>query len=291
MADLATSAVLFEVSLPEYKQLKTCRREMQLLKELWDMITLVRAVVWEPRHSAQRCFQARAAQQAALGWHGHLVQDLAQAPGASWALPAKGAELLLLLRELIAIRGRMRHGAGCYTQSRSAWFVHVRESQWAHRACKHWPCCSSSRAGMPLLIPFSRCENVSWVQVNLSIATWNTTRWADLNVEDMDLECKKFAKDIRSLDKELKSWDAFTGLDSNMKNMMTSLRAVSELQNPAIRDRHWQELVQTTKVLPSPPGHPWPRRLQPLAQEAPKIHTQQGKGAIRFKSGHTQIFI
>lgn len=44
MADLATSAALFEVSLPEYKQLKMCRRELCLLKELWDMVTLVRAV-------------------------------------------------------------------------------------------------------------------------------------------------------------------------------------------------------------------------------------------------------
>uniref|UniRef100_A0A8C0VGP0 Dynein axonemal heavy chain 17 n=1 Tax=Cyanistes caeruleus TaxID=156563 RepID=A0A8C0VGP0_CYACU len=122
MAALATSAALFEVSVPEYKQLKMCRKELRLLKEVWDMVTLV----------------------------------------------------------------------------------------------------------------------------NLSIAAWNTTRWAELNVEDMDIECKKFAKDIRTLDKEVKSWDAFTGLDSSMKNMMTSLRAVSELQNPAIRDRHWQELVQFT---------------------------------------------
>ncbi|NXP60283.1 DYH17 protein, partial [Chloropsis cyanopogon] len=124
MAALAASAALFEVSVPEYKQLKMCRKELRLLKDLWDMVNLV----------------------------------------------------------------------------------------------------------------------------NLSIATWKTTKWAELNVEDMDIECKKFAKDIRGLDKEVKSWDAFTGLDSSMKNMMTSLRAVSELQNPAIRDRHWQELVQTTKV-------------------------------------------
>ncbi|NXK40473.1 DYH17 protein, partial [Piprites chloris] len=124
MAALATSAGLFEVSVPEYKQLKACRRELRLLKELWDMVSLV----------------------------------------------------------------------------------------------------------------------------NMSIDTWKTTKWNELNVEDMDIECKKFAKDIRSLDKEVKSWDAFTGLDSNMKNMITSLRAVSELQNPAIRDRHWQELVQATKV-------------------------------------------
>lgn len=112
-----------------------------------------------------------------------------------------------------------------------------------------------------LFLLLTTCENVSWVQVNLNIATWKTTKWAELNVEDMDIECKKFAKDIRSLDKEVKSWDAFTGLDSSMKNMMTSLRAVSELQNPAIRDRHWQELVHTAKVLPRPPAHSWPRRL------------------------------
>ncbi|XP_016158228.1 PREDICTED: dynein heavy chain 17, axonemal isoform X1 [Ficedula albicollis] len=124
MAALATSAALFEVSVPEYKQLKMCRKELRLLKDLWDMVTLV----------------------------------------------------------------------------------------------------------------------------NLNIAAWKTTKWAELNVEDMDIECKKFAKDIRSLDREVKSWDAFTGLDSSMKNMITSLRAVSELQNPAIRDRHWQELVHTTKV-------------------------------------------
>ncbi|XP_063266171.1 dynein axonemal heavy chain 17 [Prinia subflava] len=124
MAALATSAALFEVQVPEYKPLKMCRKELSLLKDLWDMVNLV----------------------------------------------------------------------------------------------------------------------------NLNIDAWKTTKWAELNVEDMDIECKKFAKDIRSLDKEVKSWDAFTGLDSSMKNMMTSLRSVSELQNPAVRERHWKELVQTTKV-------------------------------------------
>jgi dynein heavy chain len=64
----------------------------------------------------------------------------------------------------------------------------------------------------------------------------------------MDLDCKKFAKDIRSLDKEMRAWDAYLGVESTVKNMLTSLRAVSELQNPAIRDRHWQQLMQATKV-------------------------------------------
>ena len=38
------------------------------------------------------------------------------------------------------------------------------------------------------------------------------------------------------------------GLDSTVKNMVTSLRAVGELQNPAIRDRHWEQLMQATQV-------------------------------------------
>ena len=68
----------------------------------------------------------------------------------------------------------------------------------------------------------------------------------------MDLDCKKFAKDIRSLDKEMRAWDTYLGVESTVKNMLTSLRAVSELQNPAIRDRHWQQLMQATKVCSSP---------------------------------------
>lgn len=91
-------------------------------------------------------------------------------------------------------------------------------------------------------------------QVNTSIDDWKTTKWKDINVEQMDIDCKKFAKDVRSLDKEMKAWDAFVGLDNTVKNMITSLRAVSELQNPAIRDRHWQQLMQATKVRDQP--HP-----------------------------------
>jgi dynein heavy chain len=64
----------------------------------------------------------------------------------------------------------------------------------------------------------------------------------------MDMECKKFAKDLRGFDKDMRQWNAFVGLESTVKNMMTSLRAVGELQNNAIRERHWLQLVQATKV-------------------------------------------
>lgn len=124
MAALAESAGLFEVNLPEFKQLKQCRKEIQLLKQLWDYIMIVRS----------------------------------------------------------------------------------------------------------------------------SIDDWKTTVWADINVEQMEMDCKKFAKDIRSLDKESRAWDVYGGLEDTVKNMLTSLRAVGELQNPAIRERHWQELMKAAKV-------------------------------------------
>ncbi len=84
--------------------------------------------------------------------------------------------------------------------------------------------------------------------VQSSFADWKTTLWSDINVENMELECKKFVKDIRGLDKEMRAWDAFSGMESSVKNMVTSLRAVGELQNQAIRDRHWEQLMQATQV-------------------------------------------
>ena len=84
--------------------------------------------------------------------------------------------------------------------------------------------------------------------VRSSINDWKTTPWLEINVEQMEMDCKKFAKDLRALDKEMRAWDTYSGVESTVKNMLTSLRAVAELQNPAIRDRHWQQLMQATGV-------------------------------------------
>jgi len=50
------------------------------------------------------------------------------------------------------------------------------------------------------------------------------------------------------LDKETRAWDLYARIEAQVRNMISSLRAVSELQNPAIRDRHWQELMAETRV-------------------------------------------
>ena len=45
MAGLLESASLFEVNVPEYKQLRACRRESLLLKTLWDFVYIVRTSI------------------------------------------------------------------------------------------------------------------------------------------------------------------------------------------------------------------------------------------------------
>ena len=45
MAMLLESASLFEVNVPDYKQLKQCRKEIVLLKTLWDYVFIVRSSI------------------------------------------------------------------------------------------------------------------------------------------------------------------------------------------------------------------------------------------------------
>lgn len=46
----------------------------------------------------------------------------------------------------------------------------------------------------------------------------------------------------------MRNWDIYIRLETVIKNLITALRAVTELQNPAIRDRHWKQLMAATKV-------------------------------------------
>ncbi|KAM6338976.1 LOW QUALITY PROTEIN: dynein axonemal heavy chain 11 [Podargus strigoides] len=62
------------------------------------------------------------------------------------------------------------------------------------------------------------------------IDDWTKTQWRQINVEQMDVELKRFAKDV------------YRGLELKVKNLMLlSLRAILELQNPAVR-RHWYQV-------------------------------------------------
>ncbi|KAL4669500.1 hypothetical protein H8959_008054 [Pygathrix nigripes] len=86
------------------------------------------------------------------------------------------------------------------------------------------------------------------IYVRRSIDNWTKTQWRQINVEQMDVELRRFAKEIGSLNKEVRIWDAYTGLEGLVKDMTASLRAITELQSPALRDRHWHQLMKAIGV-------------------------------------------
>ncbi|KAJ3249578.1 hypothetical protein HDU78_000105 [Chytriomyces hyalinus] len=77
---------------------------------------------------------------------------------------------------------------------------------------------------------------------------WRTTLWTEIDTDSMENRCRDLGKELRRMDKEIKGWDVYSGLDQMVKDMITSLRAVGELRSPAIRDRHWKQLMKTTGV-------------------------------------------
>ncbi|KAM7383622.1 hypothetical protein PAMP_003257 [Pampus punctatissimus] len=57
-----------------------------------------------------------------------------------------------------------------------------------------------------------------------------------------------FVQDIQKLDKEARVWDVYSGLDLYVKNLLMSLQVVCQLQNLAIRERHWVQLIRITQM-------------------------------------------
>lgn len=48
------------------------------------------------------------------------------------------------------------------------------------------------------------------------------------------------------MDKDVKKWPVYKGLEAALKDIGASMSAVSDLQNPAVKDRHWVELMHDT---------------------------------------------
>lgn len=54
---------------------------------------------------------------------------------------------------------------------------------------------------------------------------------------------------MQSLDKDVRVWDVYVGLDRAVKDLLAALRAVTQLQNSAMRERHWAQLAKAMKVI------------------------------------------
>lgn len=64
----------------------------------------------------------------------------------------------------------------------------------------------------------------------------------EIDVEAVEGECKRISKEVKALDTCCKIWEPYLQLEGDLLNLMTSLRVLTSIQNPAIKDRHIDEL-------------------------------------------------
>lgn len=84
--------------------------------------------------------------------------------------------------------------------------------------------------------------------VESEIESWKKTPWPKIDCGSLEADCKNYGKDMRAFDKEVRMWTPYIYAENLLKNLMTSLRAITELRNPDIKERHWLELMHATKV-------------------------------------------
>eukprot|EP01028_Stygiella_incarcerata_P003513 TRINITY_DN1708_c0_g1_i1.p1 TRINITY_DN1708_c0_g1~~TRINITY_DN1708_c0_g1_i1.p1 ORF type:complete len:4499 (-),score=1316.34 TRINITY_DN1708_c0_g1_i1:2775-16271(-) len=97
-----------------------------------------------------------------------------------------------------------------------------------------------------LMLQKTLWDTISLVMNQLN--EWKQIAFLQIDTEYIEDETKKFQKELRLLDKRVRVWNAFGGLESTVKNFMTSLPLVSDLRSPSMRDRHWNALMKATGV-------------------------------------------
>ena len=72
---------------------------------------------------------------------------------------------------------------------------------------------------------------------------WKLGRFTDLNIDAMEEASGKFNKKLQKLGKDIKSWKTWEAIKDKVDQFKKALPLISDLRNEALRDRHWQQLM------------------------------------------------
>ncbi|CAB0039667.1 unnamed protein product [Trichogramma brassicae] len=75
---------------------------------------------------------------------------------------------------------------------------------------------------------------------------WAKTLWADLDPQLLIDGMDTFLKDFRKMPKHMRNMPVGLAIEASMKNFKNSVPLFVELKNEAMRERHWQELMEKT---------------------------------------------
>ncbi|KAI9004406.1 dynein heavy chain [Hyaloraphidium curvatum] len=80
--------------------------------------------------------------------------------------------------------------------------------------------------------------------VRSKLEEWLECKWSEVQTDVLESTCQDFIKEMRKMDREVKGWNVFTGLDKEVKQMVTQLQVAVELRSPTVRERHWIQLLE-----------------------------------------------
>ncbi|VUZ51820.1 unnamed protein product, partial [Hymenolepis diminuta] len=80
-------------------------------------------------------------------------------------------------------------------------------------------------------------------------ASWKTQPWKQVNFEEIEDVIRVISLEMRSAEKDVRRWPLYKDFERALKDFGTSISAVSDLQNSAVKDRHWAELMQDTGAI------------------------------------------
>ncbi|KAM9259890.1 dynein axonemal heavy chain 10 [Cariama cristata] len=75
---------------------------------------------------------------------------------------------------------------------------------------------------------------------------WSQTLWINLNVQFLQEGIEGFLEALQKLPKELRSMPVAFHLETKMKAFRDSIPLLLDLKNEALRERHWQDLMERT---------------------------------------------
>ncbi|KAL9650835.1 hypothetical protein ABK040_001885 [Willaertia magna] len=78
---------------------------------------------------------------------------------------------------------------------------------------------------------------------------WMKTSFKKVDVDLLVDETKKLKRVVQNFNVKARIWDCYNGLSNTVNNMLTSLPLVQDLRSPAMRKRHWDELLNETNTV------------------------------------------
>ena len=77
---------------------------------------------------------------------------------------------------------------------------------------------------------------------------WSSMLWQELDVSILEAGCNETLEKLNNLDDSLKNFNTFRKVNESILSFKQSLPLIVSLKTDALRDRHWKQLMELTKI-------------------------------------------